>query len=66
MKKLSVLLIFLILSVSTFTEIVYITPTGKKYHPSKNCPGLARAKQIIPIERSKAEARGYVPCKKGY
>lgn len=63
MKKL-IAILFLILSVGVLAEIVYITPTGKKYHPSKNCPGLARAKKIIPIE--KAEARGYTPCKKGY
>lgn len=66
MKKITVLIMFLVLSVSILAEIVYITPTGKKYHPSKNCPGLSRAKQIIPIERSEAEARGYTPCKKGY
>lgn len=65
MKKL-IAILFLILSVGVLAEIVYITPTGKKYHPSKNCPGLARAKKIISIEREEAEARGYTPCKKGY
>lgn len=50
MKKL-IAILFLILSVGVLAEIVYITPTGKKYHP---------------IERAEAEARGYTPCKKGY
>lgn len=66
MRKITVLIMFLVLSVSILAEIVYITPTGKKYHPSKNCPGLSRAKQIIPIEKSKAIAQGYTPCKKGH
>lgn len=65
MKKV-IATLFFILSVMVFAEIVYITPTGKKYHPSKSCPGLANAKQIIPIEKAEAIARGYKPCKKGY
>lgn len=65
MKRL-VCVLMLLLSFSILAETVYITPTGKKYHPSKTCPGLSRAKKIIPIERSEAEARGYTPCKKGY
>lgn len=65
MKKL-VCVLMLLLSLSLLAETVYITPTGKRYHPSKTCPGLARAKKIIPIERSEAEKRGYTPCKKGY
>ena len=47
-------------------EIVYITPTGKRYHPTKNCKGLKKAKKIIAIEKSEAIKRGYTPCKVGY
>lgn len=64
MRKITVLIMFLVLSVSILAEIVYIALTGKKYHPSKNCPELSRAKQIISIEQ--AEAISYTPCKKGY
>ena len=58
--------LFLFLTVLSFAETVYITPTGKKYHATKTCKGLVRAKKIIPIERSEAEARGYKPCKHSY
>ena len=57
MKKL-ILSLFLLLTVLSFAEIVYITPTGKKYHATKTCKGLVRAKKIIPIERKEAEAKG--------
>ena len=60
MKKL-IVTFFLLLTVISFAEIVYITPTGKKYHATKTCKGLVRAKKIIPIERKEAEARGYKP-----
>ena len=50
MKKL-IVTFFLLLTVISFAEIVYITPTGKKYHATKTCKGLVRAKKIIPIER---------------
>ena len=65
MKKL-ILTFFLLLTVISFAEIVYITPTGKKYHATKTCKGLLRAKKIIPIERKEAEAKGYKPCKHSY
>ena len=58
--------LFLLLTVLSFAEIVYITPTGKKYHATKTCKGLVRAKKIIPIERKEAEAKGYKPCKHSY
>ena len=45
MKKL-ILSLFLLLTVLSFAEIVYITPTGKKYHATKTCKGLVRAKDI--------------------
>lgn len=63
MKKI-IFILFLILSFSIFAETVYITQTGKRYHLTKNCSGLARAKKIIPIERKEAEARGYTHCHK--
>mgnify|MGYP000991886911 FL=1 len=65
MKRL-IMVLFLILSVGVLAEIVYITPTGKKYHPTKNCKGLRKAKKIIAIEKSEAIKRGYKPCKIGY
>lgn len=65
MKKF-IAVLFLILSVGVLAEIVYITPTGKRYHPTKNCKGLKKAKKIIAIEKSKAIKRGYTPCKVGY
>ena len=65
MKKFIVTL-FLILSMGVLAEIVYITPTGKRYHPTKNCKGLKKAKKIIAIEKSEAIKRGYTPCKIGY
>lgn len=65
MKKI-ILVLFFILSIGVLAEIVYITPTGKKYHPTKTCKGLKRAKKIIAIEKSEAIKRGYKPCKVGY
>lgn len=43
-------------------SIVYITNTGAKYHTNKNCKGLNKAKNKIPVERSTAIARGYIAC----
>nr|DAG03363.1 MAG TPA: Metal binding domain of Ada [Siphoviridae sp. ct6rT12] len=65
MKRI-ILVLFFILSIGVLAEIVYITPTGKKYHPTKTCKGLRRAKKIIAIEKSEAIKRGYKPCKVGY
>lgn len=64
MKKLIVILMFLFSFVSAIAETVYITKTGKRYHFTKECSGLARAKKIIPIEKVEAEKRGYTLCKK--
>ena len=61
-----IIVLFLILSVGVLAEIVYITPTGKKYHPTKTCRGLRKAKKIIAIEKSEAIKRGYKPYKIGY
>lgn len=42
------------------TGLVYITPTGRKYH-RRDCPTLRAT--VIPISRPEATARGYGPCK---
>ena len=65
MKKF-IAILFLILSMGVLAEIVYITPKGKRYHPTKNCKGLKKAKKIIAIEKTEAIKRGYTPCKVGY
>ena len=65
MKRL-IMVLFLVLSIGVLAEIVYITPTGKKYHPTKTCRGLRKVKKIIAIEKSEAIKRGYKPCKIGY
>lgn len=65
MKRL-IMVLFLVLSIGVLAEIVYITPTGKKYHPTKTCRGLRKAKKIIAIEKSEAIKWGYKPCKIGY
>ena len=65
MKRFLIIL-FLILSIGVLAEIVYITPTGKKYHPTKTCRGLRKAKKILAIEKSEAIKRGYKPCKIGH
>lgn len=43
--------------------LVYITPTGQKYHSTKNCPTLSRSKTISAISLAEAKSRGYDPCK---
>ncbi len=62
MKK--VLVLFLILSISTFAKTVFITKTGKRWHGSKSCSGLSRAKSIFPVSFKEAQSRGLTHCKK--
>lgn len=45
---------------STNSEVVYITPTGKKYHLKESCAG----KNAIKTTLEAAEATGKTPCKK--
>ena len=48
------------------TEIVYTTKSGKKYHSSKSCPGLSRAKGIYESTLYDAISQGLGACKKCY
>lgn len=44
---------------------VYIAPhSGSKYHRTRNCSGLSRAKEVVGV--SPSEAQGYSACKKCY
>lgn len=45
----------------TQERIVYVTPTGEKYH-DPNCRTLSRSKTLIPMTESEAIAAGYGPC----
>ncbi|MBO6047778.1 MAG: hypothetical protein J6P61_08565 [Erysipelotrichaceae bacterium] len=44
------------------SSIVYITPSGNKYH-RKSCATTKRSKKLTKISKSKAKARGYKACK---
>lgn len=46
------------------SQTVYITKTGKKYHSSKNCPGLSNAKAIYDSTLSEAKNKGLEACSK--
>lgn len=46
------------------SQTVYTTKTGKKYHSSKNCPGLSNAKAIYESTLSQAKNKGLDPCSK--
>ena len=41
---------------------VYITRTGSKYHSTKDCSGLNRAKSIYSCSESEAQSRGLTKC----
>lgn len=41
---------------------VYITRTGSKYHSTKECSGLNRAKSIYSCSESEAQSRGLTKC----
>jgi len=60
MKKLLLLLFFLVTTSSVFSQTVYITKTGEKYH-DENCSHLKRSSISITLEE--AVERGYVACK---
>ncbi len=48
------------------SKTVYITETGEKYHSTKNCSGLSRAKKIYTSTLSSAKSMGLGPCSKCY
>lgn len=48
----------------TNSATVYVTETGKKYHSTKNCSGLSRAKAIYSSTLQGAKNRGLDPCSK--
>jgi outer membrane biosynthesis protein TonB len=48
------------------SNVVYTTKTGKKYHCTKNCPGLSNANQIYESTLSQAQNKNLTPCSKCY
>lgn len=60
MKKFFLLLFFLVTTSSVFSQTVYITKTGEKYH-RETCFHLRRSTISIPLEE--ALERGYTACK---
>jgi len=45
-------------------QTVYIAPySGKRWHTTRNCRGLGRARSVEAISLSEATARGLTPCK---
>ena len=45
---------------------VYITATGKKYHSTPRCRGLANAKKVYKVKKKDAIAKHLEPCKLCY
>ena len=51
-------------NVQAAATMVYIAPyEGEKYHKSKDCRGLNKAKSIKKLRLSVAKKDGYEPCK---
>ncbi len=48
----------------TNSQTVYITETGTKYHSTKSCSGLSRAKAIYDSTLEDAQNKGLEPCSK--
>lgn len=61
MKKIIVSLFLGITLFASASEMVYVTPKGKKYHASKSCRSLSKSKNIKAIKISDIRGRG--PCK---
>lgn len=64
MKKLIISLFLGITFFISASEIVYVTPKGKKYHVTKSCRSLNKSKNIKGIKISDVGGRG--PCKVCY
>ncbi|MDR6969007.1 hypothetical protein J2X31_003033 [Flavobacterium arsenatis] len=60
MKKFLLLLVFLVTTTTVFSQTVYITKTGEKYH-KETCAHLRKSSISITIEE--ALERGYGACK---
>lgn len=50
-------------STAVTKKYVYTTATGKKYHKSRNCRGLANANTVYKNTVKKAKSMGLEPCK---
>lgn len=61
MKKCIVTIFFMMTILGAASRIVYITPSGKKYHSTRNCRSLSRSHKIIEINIDKVRNRQ--PCK---
>ena len=61
MKKILVSLFLGITLFASASEIVYVTPKGKKYHASKFCRSLSKSKNIKAVKIS--DVGGCGPCK---
>ena len=53
-------------AVSGDEEIVYLSPSGGKYHRSPECSALARSSSVRSIAKEKALLLGKEPCSKCY
>ncbi len=45
---------------------VFVSKSGKCYHPNVRCPSLRRAKEVKQVYRSDAESVGLTHCSKCY
>lgn len=55
-----VILIFVLLSVNTFAQTVYKTPSGEKYH-AQTCRYVKNVSTAMDI--SEAQSKGFSACK---
>lgn len=43
-------------------KIVYVTPSGTRYHLTQDCASLARSETVLETTEELAEAQGLPPC----